>query len=416
MRGKTVKTIRETLASAWVGVVTHKLRSFLTILGIVIGVAAVIALMSIGRGAQADILARVESMGANRLSISGGAQVGAGGVRGASGSSASLTMEDARAIETSIKGIQYVVPNLNNQSQLVVPGANTNSQVIGTGVHYKEAYNLTVASGSFLTQSDYDNGEQVVVLGSEVSNTLFPTSDPIGQTMRIGGKIFRVVGVLVSKGSGMGSADSAVIIPLPVTQKLFTQPRTVQGDKVVSSIDVVLVNKDDSDTVKADITTLMRERHRLATSASNDFTIRSMEEMADTMTAMAGTMTALLTAIASISLLVGGIGVMNIMLVSVLERTREIGIRKALGAGERDIWSQFLYEAAFLCLAGGIIGVGIGWTVAFVLKTMGLASTQVTADSIVLAVSVSLAIGVFFGFYPAWNASRLNPIQALRSD
>jgi putative ABC transport system permease protein len=411
-----MKTLRETIVSAWVGVATHKLRSFLTVLGIVIGVAAVIALMSIGRGAQADILSRVEAMGANRLSISAGAQTGPGGVRQAAGSANRLTLEDTQAIEQSIKGVQYVVANVSNQAQLVVSGANTNAQVIGTGIHYKEAYNLSVSAGSFFTQTDYNDAENVVVLGSEVAGTLFSGADPIGQTVRISGNIFRVVGVLASKGSGFGSADSAVIVPLTVSQKLFSMQRTVQGEKIVNSIDVTLINKDDSDTVKADITALMRERHRLSATASDDFTIRSMQEMAETMTEMAGTMTSLLTAIAAISLLVGGIGVMNIMLVSVLERTREIGIRKALGAGERDIWSQFLYEAAFLCLAGGLIGVGVGWGVAFTLKTLSLASTVVSVDSIILAVSVSLAIGVFFGFYPAWNASRLNPIQALRSD
>lgn len=411
-----MKTLVDTLASAWVGVVTHKLRSFLTILGIVIGVGAVIALMSIGRGAQADILSRIESMGANRLSISGGSQTASGGVRTASGTTNTLTLEDAQAIEKSIKGIQYVIPNSSTNAQLVVTGANANASVIGTNMYYKEAYNLTVASGAFLTQQDYDNAEQVVVLGATVNDNLFSTANAVGQTVRIGGKIFQVAGVLSSKGAGMGSADNAVIIPLTTSQKLFSMNRTAQGEKIVNSIDVVLVDKDNVDTVKADITALLRERHRLASSASDDFTIRSMQEMVETMTSMTDTLTTLLGSIAAISLLVGGIGVMNIMLVSVLERTREIGIRKALGAVERDIWSQFLYEATFLCLVGGVIGVIIGWGVAFVINRLGIMSTQVSPDIIILAVSVSLAIGVFFGFYPAWNASRLNPIEALRSE
>jgi putative ABC transport system permease protein len=411
-----LKTLVDTLASAWVGVVTHKLRSFLTILGIVIGVGAVIALMSIGRGAQADILSRIESMGANRLSISGGSQTASGGVRTASGTTNTLTLEDAQAIEKSIKGIQYVIPNSSTNAQLVVTGANANASVIGTNMYYKEAYNLTVASGAFLTQQDYDNAEQVVVLGATVNDNLFSTANAVGQTVRIGGKIFQVAGVLSSKGAGMGSADNAVIIPLTTSQKLFSMNRTAQGEKIVNSIDVVLVDKDNVDTVKADITALLRERHRLASSASDDFTIRSMQEMVETMTSMTDTLTTLLGSIAAISLLVGGIGVMNIMLVSVLERTREIGIRKALGAVERDIWSQFLYEATFLCLVGGVIGVIIGWGVAFVINRLGIMSTQVSPDIIILAVSVSLAIGVFFGFYPAWNASRLNPIEALRSE
>jgi putative ABC transport system permease protein len=222
--------------------------------------------------------------------------------------------------------------------------------------------------------------------------------------------------VLVSKGAGFGSPDDAVYIPLTAMQQTVALQRTAQGGTIVSSIDLVVSDSSHTQQVIADITTLLRTRHRLSGSADNDFRIQSMEEIASTLTQTMGSLTLLLGAIAAISLLVGGIGVMNIMLVSVLERTREIGIRKALGARERDIWSQFLIEAALLCLAGGILGVAIGWGISTILNNLAIMATLVTPDIIIMAVSVSVGIGLFFGFYPAWNASRLNPIEALRSE
>lgn len=410
-----MKTLRETISSAWVGVVSHKLRSSLTILGMVIGVAAVIALMALGQGTQESILSQVENLGANRLTITAGAVTGVNRVQGAAGSASTLTLEDGQAIETSVKGVQYVIPTLSSQAQLVVTGANANAQVIGTGIHYKEARNLSVTAGNFFSQMDYDEAENVVVLGSDINKTLFAADNSIGQRVRIGGNIFRVVGVLESKGSGLGSSDGAVIIPLTVTRKLFTQPHTAQGGKIISSLDVTMFNTDETDRAKADITALLRQRHRLVDSMDNDFNIFSMKEIIDIIATLTNILTTMLTAIAAISLLVGGVGVMNIMLVSVMERTREIGIRKALGARERDIWIQFLYEAAFLSLAGGLIGVAFGWTLSFVVDLLVL-NTVVTLSSVILAVSVSIGIGVFFGFYPAWSASRLNPIQALRAE
>jgi putative ABC transport system permease protein len=398
-----------------VGVVTHKLRSFLTILGIVIGVAAVIALMSIGRGAQADILGRIESMGANRVSIYPGSTT-FGGVRSAQGSAITLTVEDGLAISQNVRGVETVIPSISRSLQIVSLDKNTNSQVTGTAPPYMGAYNLKVGTGSFFTVYDYENGSRVVVLGSEIAKTLFPDKDPIGQTIRVGGNIFYVVGILESKGNMPGSPDNMVLIPLTAMQQVVSQPRTPQGDRIVSTIDFTVVNKDESDRVIADVSTLLRQRHRLSATADDDFTIRSMQEMVETLTAATDIMTTLLGAIAAISLLVGGIGVMNIMLVSVLERTREIGIRKALGAGQRVIWMQFLTEAAFLSLAGGVIGIILGWLTAFFVGQSGVVKTMVTPETIILAVSVSVLIGLFFGFYPAWNASRLNPIEALRSE
>jgi putative ABC transport system permease protein len=407
----------EPLATAWVGVVSHKLRSFLTILGIVIGVAAVIALMAIGKGATEDILSRIEILGSDLITVSPGASVGFGGVRGASGSVNTLTMEDAEAIAEQVSYISSVAPSYSSRLQLVVGSSNMNASVNGVTPEYMQANNLGLASGVFFSESDYQRGTKVAVLGSEVKETLFGNTNPIGQQMRMGSIIVRVIGVLESQGSAFGSsADDAIFIPLTAMQQTVAQPRTAQGERVVSSISLTVSDEEQADYVVEEISSLLRTRHQLGPLDDNDFTVRSMEEIAEAVTEATGTMTLLLGAIAAISLLVGGIGVMNIMLVSVLERTREIGIRKALGAKERDIWTQFLIEAASLTLVGGIIGVLVGWLVAYFVNNTGAMSTVVTADIVILAVSVSVGIGLFFGFYPAWNASRLNPIEALRSE
>ncbi len=406
----------EPFSTAWVGVATHKLRSLLTILGIVIGVAAVISLMSIGRGAEANIIANIETMGADLITIRPGASVGFGGVRSAAGSANTLTMEDAEAISQQVPYITAVASSYSTSLQLVVGNENLNSQVTGTVTEYLEVQNLEIASGSFFTAYDYQRGAKVAVLGSNVKETLFGDVDPVGQQMRMGSIIVRVIGVLESKGGIMGSPDDGILIPLTALQQTVAQPRTAQGERVVSSIALTVSEEEQASYVVDEITSLLRSRHRLVPGVEDDFTLISMEEIASIMSEAVGTMTLLLGAIAAISLLVGGIGVMNIMLVSVLERTREIGIRKALGAREHDIWIQFLIEAAFLTLAGGIIGVILGWGVSSVVSRMGLMTTLVTADIVILAVSVSVGIGLFFGFYPAWNASRLNPIDALRSE
>jgi len=403
----------EPMSTAWVGVATHKLRSFLTILGIVIGVAAVISLMSIGRGAQEDILSRIETLGSNLITISPGSFTFRG-VGGAAGGAQTLTIEDAEAIAEQVPYISAVAPSYSSNLQVVAGGENMNSQVTGVTPEYMSVNNLEIASGSFFTESEYQRGARIVVIGSEIKETLFGDADPVGQQIRMGGIIVRVIGVLESKGQMFGSPDDAIFIPLTAMQQAVAQPRTAQGERVVSSISLTVSDEKQADYVVAEITTLLRARHQLGPLDEDDFNIRSMEELAQTVTEATGTMTLLLGAIAAISLLVGGIGVMNIMLVSVLERTREIGIRKALGARERDIWIQFLIEAAFLTFAGGIIGVIAGWVVSYIVSSTGLVSTVVSADIVIMAVSVSVGIGLFFGFYPAWNASRLNPIEALR--
>ncbi len=403
------------ITTAWNGVITHKLRSFLTILGIVIGVSAVITLMSVGRGTTASILSTIENIGSDLITISPGSFT-FGGVRG--GVSQTLTMGDAEAISEQVPNISAVAPSYSSNLQLVVGGENMNSQVTGTTPEYQDINNLEIASGIFFSEQDYQRGSKVAVIGSNIAETLFGEVSPVGQQIRMGGIIARVIGVLESRESMMmmGSSNDALYIPLTAMQQAVAQPRTPQGARVVSSIALTVSDEEQADSVVEEITELLRTRHKLGPVADDDFRIISIEEISSTISEVTGTMTLLLGAIAAISLLVGGIGVMNIMLVSVLERTREIGIRKALGARERDIWGQFLIEAAFLSFAGGIIGVIAGWGISFFIDSMGIMTTLVTPDIVLLAVSVSVGIGLFFGFYPAWNASRLNPIEALRSE
>ena len=401
------------ITTAWSGIVTHKLRSFLTILGIVIGVGAVITLMSVGRGAEQQILSNIQNLGSNLITVRPGSFT-FGGVRG--GMSQTLTIEDSQAISEEVSNITAVSPSYSSNLQLVAGGKNTNAQVTGTTPEYMAVNNLEIASGTFFPGDEYERGSKVAVLGTNVAETLFGTTDPIGQQMRMGTIIVRVIGVLESKGSMFGSPDDGVFIPLTAMQQTVAQPRTAQGGRIISSISLTVSDESQTQNVIDAVTSLLRTRHQMAAAADNDFNIQSTEELASTLSEAIGTMTLLLGAIAAISLLVGGIGVMNIMLVSVLERTREIGIRKALGARERDIWGQFLIEAAFLSFAGGIIGVIAGWGISYIIDRMGIMTTLVTADIVVLAVSVSVGIGLFFGFYPAWNASRLNPIDALRSE
>ncbi len=405
----------EPFSTAWAGVASHKLRSFLTMLGIVIGVAAVISLMSIGKGAQADIMTRIGSLGSNLVTISPGSS-SFRGFRSAAGSVRTLTQEDAAAIAEQVAYVALVAPTYSTSLQLIVGGENMNSSVTGVPPEYQAIRHLEMAYGAFFSDYEYQRGAKMIVLGSEVKETLFGDTDPVGQQIRMGNNIVRVIGVLKAKGGRYNSPDTSILVPLTAMQQMVAQPRTARGERVISSISLQVSDEEQASYVTDEITSLLRSRHRLGPNADDDFRVRSMQEISETLAETTGTMTTFLGAVAAIALLVGGIGVMNIMLVSVLERTREIGIRKALGARERDIWSQFLIEAAFLTFAGGIIGVILGWVVSAVVDRMEIMTTVVTADIVILAVSVSVGIGLFFGFYPAWNASRLSPIDALRSE
>jgi len=402
--------------TAWSGVTAHKLRSFLTILGVVIGVAAVIALMSVGKGAEQSVVSSIESLGADLLLIHPGA-VTEKGVKAATGSAMTLTLEDAAAISAEVAHVRAIAPTYSTGVQAVVADQNMPVQVTGTTPEYQQVLNLAVAEGSFISEYDYQRASRIVVIGQNVKENLFGESNPIGQAVRAGNYIFHVVGVLESKGASMlGNTDDAILIPLSTLQLMLGQPRTSQGDHVVATIALTVADRSYSGEVVDDITNLLRFRHQLGPGVEDDFTVTSLEEIISSISDVIRNMTLLLGAIAAISLLVGGIGVMNIMLVSVVERTREIGIRKALGARERDIWGQFLVEAAMLTFTGGIIGVLLGWGVSSFVARTGLMPTVVSADIVILAVSVAVGIGLFFGFYPAWHASRLSPIEALRAE
>ncbi|MEW6143057.1 MAG: ABC transporter permease [Chloroflexota bacterium] len=404
----------EPFSSALSGVSQRKLRSFLTILGVVIGVSAVIALMSIGRGAQTTILTRIESLGANLLFVRPGS-VSQFGVAGGAGSATTLTYEDGVTIRDQVGGVASVVPLLNSSVQVVSGGKNTRTQVVGSTPEYQQTYNLVMADGVFYSQWDYDNSIRVAVIGPNVQETLFGSGSAVGKELRMGNSVVQVIGVFQSKGqSTLGMSDDSIIMPMTALRQISGQ-RTTSGQYIVNSLVIALNDKDNSEDIVTDVTSILRERHRLASAADNDFSITSVAELAETMSEAMSSMTLLLGAIAAISLLVGGIGVMNIMLVSVVERTREIGICKALGAHDWNIWVQFLVEAALLTLAGGFIGIGVGWGAAAMVSRFGNMATTVSADIVVLAVSVSAAVGLFFGFYPAWHASRLSPIQALRT-
>ena len=410
-----MKILFDPLISAWVAVITHKLRSALTILGVVIGVSCVIILMSIGEGTQLTITNSLNSLGPNLVFVQPGS-VNQGGIRGATGSALSLTLEDSRAIAATVPNVSGVAPSNTSGAQVIAGNQNMFAAFTGVTPDYGVVNNIQVVGGDFINQDQYNNAAKIALIGSTVSTTLFSGTDPLGKTIRIGNNIFRITGILQSKGSSpFNSTDNAIFIPLSTFQEMVST-LTVNGQHVVAVISIQATSKDLSATVKNDVTALLRSRHQIASGAENDFTVTSLEEISNTINTALSSITLLLAAIAGISLLVGGIGVMNIMLVSVMERRREIGIRKALGAKERDIWGQFLVDAALLTFFGGIVGVAIGWGISSLITTTGVLTTVVSPDTVFLAVGVSVGIGIFFGFLPAWQASRLDPIQALRSE
>ncbi|HXR04694.1 MAG TPA: ABC transporter permease [Verrucomicrobiae bacterium] len=387
----------------------NKLRSSLTALGIIIGVASVVAMVALGNGAQARIESQISSLGQNLLTIFAGSRR-AGGVNSGLGSASALTLDDADAISREVPDVVAVSPEDTTSAQAIANGRNWSTTIAGESPEYLKIRDWKLTAGSMFTARDIRSGAKVAVIGSETAHELFGPLNPVGQTVRIKNMPFVIIGLLESKGTGMGgqSQDDRIIVPYTTAMRLLT------GDKYLRSINVQISGSDRMDAAEQQITSLLRQRHRLPAGRDNDFSIFNQKEIADTVSSVSTIITLLLGAIGGISLLVGGIGIMNIMLVSVTERTREIGIRIAVGAQPADILLQFLIEAITLSLLGGTIGVLLGVGASNLVGRFTSFVPIVSTGSIILAFGVSCAVGIFFGFYPARKAALLNPIDALR--
>jgi putative ABC transport system permease protein len=386
----------------------NKLRTVLTMLGMIIGVGAVITMVALGRGAQATIEEQVKSAGTNTININAG-NFSQGGVRQGQGMSSSLTADDATALR-QVPGVQYVAAGVNSRGQVIYGNQNWSTQVQGTDVDMQQIKSWPTKYGSFFTAQDVTSAAKVAVLGTVVAETLFgPDVDPTGEIIRIRNQPFKVLGVMTSKGQSAFGQDQDDTIFTPYT----TVQKKLQGIQHINNI-TVSAETPDTAPVAAGITETLRLRHKLVAGEPDDFTVRTQEEIASLRTETTRTMTVLLAAIAGVSLVVGGIGIMNIMLVSVTERTREIGLRMAIGARGGDVLLQFLVEAIVISLFGGLIGIALGFALSMGIEQFANWPTSIPADWIAVAFGVAAATGVFFGFYPARKAARLDPIEALR--
>jgi len=396
---------------AFRALVRNKMRAALTMLGIIIGVSAVIAMVSIGQGASASVQAQIESIGTNLLFLSAGAQ-NVGGVRSGTGDSGTntLTIEDLDAIKREVPSVSMVTPTVNARSQLVFGNMNWNTSVQGVSEQYPEVRKWNVQTGSFFTESDVRTAGRVIVIGQTIADNLFPGTDAVGQTLRVSSLPFRVIGVMARKGQDQQGRDQDDIAFAPYT----TVQKKVLGSPRLQIAYISAVSQDATYTAQQQITDLLRQRHKLAANDGNDFTVRNMSDIAEAANETNSTMTILLACIASVSLLVGGIGIMNIMLVSVTERTREIGIRMAIGARSSAVRTQFLIESIVLSLTGGSIGIVLGIVISVLIPRLVGWPTLISSLAIVGSVVFSAAVGIFFGYYPARKAAALDPIEALR--
>jgi len=403
--------IKDIFNETFSAITVNKVRSGLTMLGIIIGIGSVIAMVSIGQGAQGTIESSIQSIGSNLVMVMPGMQRGIGQqVSAGRGSASTLTLADAEAIANDITLAKAVAPDISRRYQVTAKGKNTNTQVIGTVPAYTEARNVQIDVGSFISEQNVQGLSKVAVLGPTTRDDLFGEDvDPTGKTIRINKIDFKVIGMTKSKGgSGFGSQDDMIYIPIT------TAERFLSGSDAVSTISISAMDAGSMTEMQQQISDLLLQRHNISDPTLADFQIMNQQDIVATASSVTNTFTILLASIAGISLIVGGIGIMNMMLTTVTERTREIGLRKAIGAKKKDISLQFLVESVTLTFFGGIMGVVLGWLLAFGVTQFTGIATNISLFSIILAFSVSAAIGIIFGYYPARRAAGLNPIEALR--
>jgi len=384
----------------------NRMRTFLAMLGIIIGVGAVISMLALGAGAQKAVMDRVTAMGSDLLIVRPG-QSSRGGVR--SGNVQSLKLEDAEVILNEIDGVLAVAPLAMGRAQVKYFNRNCNTTLTGTSLTYLDIRNFTLERGRAFTSVEEEHSARVAILGANTALDLFGKQDPVDEIVKVQSVAFRVIGVLQAKGDqGWFNPDDIVIVPYTTAMKQLL------GQDYLSEIDIKADGEQDLKKIEKETTSLLRKRHRLRANAEDDFSVRNQADILEMVSSVTRTFTILMGGIAGISLLVGGIGIMNIMLVTVTERTREIGVRKAIGARDRDILRQFLLESSVISGLGGVLGIALGFGIAAGITHFTESPTVVETFSVVLALAVSLSIGIFFGYYPAWRASRLNPIEALR--
>jgi putative ABC transport system permease protein len=394
---------------AFTGLRRNLLRSLLTMLGIIFGVAAVIAVVSLGNGAKAQVEKQISTLGQNVVMVMSGA-ASRGGFRMAFGTAGTLTLGDFDSIRKEVEGVAGVSPEVRSFAQVAVGNQNANPQIMGVGSDYADIRTWRFASGDNFTEADVRNANKVALIGKTTATQLFGGEDPVGQILRIKNAPFRIVGLLAPKGVNMMGSDQDDVVLVPYTSAM----KRLTGDTTFRSLLVQAVEPTLLTSVQAQITELLRQRHRIQAGRDDDFLVRTQQEISEFATETSRVLTLLLGGVAGVSLVVGGIGIMNIMLVSVTERTREIGLRLAVGARGRDILLQFLIEALTLSVVGGLLGIGLGWWASDWLSGMMQSPTLIAANSVALAFGSAAMIGIVFGFFPAMKASQLDPIEALR--